>query len=905
MPENISEPQLTTPEETESSVIPFPAETTVAQANYTAQADGTTGNIRFFDLIPEETYNFYVVESRERENPLEADNLLYIDQYTADSSGSLAATYEPKWQSDTAVAFVTGMSKMNLADAEVSVSDMTANGSTQYAMPQAAYKGTPMTEGVDYEITDNEGGSEPGTYSVTLTGIGLYTGEVTIGYRIVENPHLEGGIEADILQPPTASVPSGTEVDAGTKVRLFADTAGAEIYYTLDGTFPTKESLLYTSPVSIEQDTTITAYAVKESYIDSETVTFRYTVKDTSGNGDVLAEDVPEDGIIPDGLWMSEIPAQNYTGKAIKPTVRVYDHKTLLEEKKDYTLAYKNNVKANDATVAKTAPLIAVTGKGNYTGKETQTFVILPKNLSDEDVLVDAIAAKATGKVQKPVPKITWQGKSLTKNRDFKLFYPEDDSLTSWKTAGTYEILIQGIGNYTGERTVLFTITDEKTVAKLTVAKIASQPFTGEAVTPALTVKDGKKVLTEGEDYSVTYQNNVLVGTATAVISGMGDYAGIRRVTFKIVALASVSKAKADIIFESPAMYTGREVKPDGYTLSVTVKDAARKNISVKLQEGEDYTVSYKNNNKAGTATIIFTGINGYSGTLKKNYKIAQYDIKADSEKAAEADKKIVVRLQDSYAYAKGGCKPEPVVTFQGKALKKGTDYTLSYKNNTKVNDGSNPGKLPTVTVKGKGNFKGSCSATYLIGKQGLGKLSLTAKDRVWQNRKNIYKTTIILTDVDGKKLSAGKDYDKNVSYAYDSDTVLADGSLKKAGTAVSSQDIIPADTVIKVTVNASENGSYTGKLSATYRITKADISKASVRIPTQVYTGKAVEPDDEIVVTLNREPLSADSYEIVSYQNNANKGTATVTIRGKNDCGGTKVVKFKIRQRGFAWWWK
>lgn len=95
--------------------------------------------------------------------------------------------------------------------------------------------------------------------------------------------------------------------------------------------------------------------------------------------------------MIPDGLWMSEITTQNYTGKAIKPVVRVYDHKRLLTEKKDYSLIYKNNVKANDASVAKTAPTITVTGKGNYSRKETQTFVILPKDISNEDVLADPL----------------------------------------------------------------------------------------------------------------------------------------------------------------------------------------------------------------------------------------------------------------------------------------------------------------------------------------------------------------------------------------------------------------------------------------------------------------------------------------------------------------------------------
>lgn len=898
-----SQNQITAEEQLETSIIPFPKETVSVPANYTVQADGTTGNVRFFDLVPEETYNFYVVESRDVENPLDPSNLLYIDQYTADSSGSLAATYEAKHQSDTAVAFVVGMSKINLADAEVSVPDMMANGSTQYAMPKVTFKGTPLTEGVDYEITDNAGGSMPGTYSVTLTGIGLYTGEVTAGYRIVENPQSETSGEADTLKAPTASVQSGAEVDAGMKVRLFADTAGAAIYYTLDGTFPTKDSMLYTAPIVIEQDTIITAYAVKAGYIDSETVTFRYTVKDISGYGDILTEDIPQDGVIPEGLWMSDIAAQTYTGKAIRPEVRVYDHKTLLEEKKDYLLSYKNNVKANDASVTKTAPTITVTGKGNYAGKETQNFVIVPKNLADEDVLADSINASATNKTQYPIPKVIWQGKNLTRDRDFIISYPSTNGTKPYQSAGSYEIQIEGKGNFAGRRIIDFIITDSRPVSKLTVLKIASQTYTGEAISPVLTVKDGGNILTEGKDYTVSYQNNVSVGTASAVISGMGSYVGIKSVSYKITPIASIKKAKAEIFFKNTTDYTGREVRPDDYSLTMTLKDADRKDVSVQLLEGTDYTVSYQNNHKVGTATIIFTGINGYNGILKKTYKIIPYDIKADSEKAAEADKKIVVRLRDSYVYAKGGCKPEPVVTFQGKALKKDTDYTLSYKNNKTLNNGSDSNKLPVMTVKGKGNFKGSVSVTYLIEKQELKKVTLTLKDKVWQNKQNIYRTTITLTDMDGKKLSAGKDYDKNATYVYDSDTILADQSTRKAGEEVAPKDIIPAGTVIKVTVNETADGNYTGKVSATYRITTADISKAAVKIPAQTYTGRAIEPDDQIEVRLNRTLISKDNYEIVSYQNNVNKGTATVTIRGKNDCGGSKTVKFKIRQKGFIWW--
>lgn len=59
------------------------------------------------------------------------------------------------------------------------------------------------------------------------------------------------------------------------------------------------------------------------------------------------------------------------------------------------------------------------------------------------------------------------------------------------------------------------------------------------------------------------------------------------------------------------------------------------------------------------------------------------------------------------------------------------------------------------------------------------------------------------------------------------------------------------------------------------------------------------------IEVKLNKRILSAENYEVAGYSNNINKGTATVTIKGINDCGGVKTVKFKIKKKSFLWWWR
>ena len=69
----------------------------------------------------------------------------------------------------------------------------------------------------------------------------------------------------------------------------------------------------------------------------------------------------------------------------------------------------------------------------------------------------------------------------------------------------------------------------------ITVRPIPAQTYTGGPIYPAVSVWHGATQLVMGEDYTVSYQNNVKVGVATIVITGMGDYAGTRLAFFDIV----------------------------------------------------------------------------------------------------------------------------------------------------------------------------------------------------------------------------------------------------------------------------------------------------------------------------------------------------------------------------------
>lgn len=699
---------------------------------------------------------------------------------------------------------------------------------------------------------------------------------------------------------PTFSVLGGEQignrttvtVPYGTKIVIESATDEAEIYYMVDRRpdetrgVPKDAEHRYKSPVEItSRTTTIYAVAAKHGFIDSDCS--ECTIKlvqaelvDPDDPDAPLPDDVTDDdreqigGKVPDGLWAAvqmgadEKDGFAYTGKAIKPSVHVYDRTMLLTEKKDYTVAYSNNINAGSAKGSAKPPTITVTGKGNYEGKALVYFTIKPQSIEDDAVLMDETVAVAyNGKAQKPNPTLTWNGKKLSKNKDYT--YAD----VSYTEAGNYKITVTGTGNYTGTRTMDYEIYDGGVaISKLTFSKIANQKYTGTEIRPAVEVKNKKVLLVEGTrtsssgNYWIKYENCTNVGNASVVIVGKGNYKGSKRINFKILPVAKINQA--GITLDVPAAGVAFTGKP--YTPKCTVNYAG-----TELKENRDYKLGYQNNTNAGTATVVITGMGPYTGTAKKTFKILQNDISG-----------IAAAMGTSFAYEKGGCKPKPEVTFNGMKLSEGTDYTLSYKNNNKI------GNTASVTVKGKGNYKGQIVKYFEVTMQDISKLKVVAADKAFQDKKNIYKTKVQVIDLNGKALTAGTDYAKDVYYTYESGT--------KAGQPVLATDIIPVGTVIGVDVRVATPRCYQGTAHGTYRIVQADISGAKVSINPQEYTGRSIRPKkSQIQVTLKGVLLRNDDYEIVGYENNVKQGNARITIRGVGSYGGTKTATFKIKKRG------
>lgn len=684
------------------------------------------------------------------------------------------------------------------------------------------------------------------------------------------------------------------------------------------------------------------------------------------------------------GFYVIPVGDQTYTGSAIKPKVHVFDSTVApdgsllvsgespageqgevleLVEGRDYTLSYKNNKNVNEE--GKARPTITVKGKGNYTGTEYVYFDILPKALTDHDITAADITVAYSGKTIKGAPVVYRDGKKLAVNRDYTRSYPQTGTGAYCKT-GVYPIVITGKGGYTGTIMVYETITSDVLLSKVSVAKIPRLTYTNEQMAKeggirpeSLTVTYQNQPLVEGEHYTLSYSNDRSIGKATVTLTAVegSGYAGTKSVTYQIAG-TSLAKAKVEGLENKEYVAIDKEwdtedaayetayqkmlQTPGAYSLTLDDR------VLTESRDGVtgDYVVSYagaakKGAVKAGTATIVFQGINEYSGQLKKSYKILPCEL--GEERIGNGGFTLSYYTQDApeivtqmsgvngikTPYVKGGSKPVILLEFRGTPLELNKDYRISYKNNNALTTAeTEENKLPAFTITGRGNFKGKLAGTFTITDgqfdkvigDGRGKITMTLKDVVYQEKKGAYQTKAVLKDVSGAALAAGKDYGRALQYTYEKETeVLVPGEgeplweTRKAGAPVGEEDMPQAGTEIRVT--AQGIGAYAGqgeppKVSAVYRIVSADFAKAKVKIAEKSYQdGRPVTlTADDLTVTVNgaTEPLVLGRDYIIeqgTYVNHTKKGKAKVTLRGIGNYGGEKTITYTIGAKTLLWW--
>ena len=659
------------------------------------------------------------------------------------------------------------------------------------------------------------------------------------------------------------------------------------------------------------------------------------------------------------GLWFNIVDPEliTYTGKAIKPEIHVYDGTTLLN-KKSYSVTYRNNVKAwveGDRNYASSnkKPTIIVRGKGNYIGMaEQQYFNIYPVQLSDETYIAvkDVTATKAS----KVKPIITFKGKKLANKRDYEFdttkVHNNDETLTVNAKAG---------GNFAGSVTFRFRIVKDKKLlaSSFKVNKIPNQRPAGfydyekTQPIPVTLSTDGSDAVLKvynsdrqllkcvtadsGEDgYSVEFRNNIAVGTASAIITGEGKYAGSKEVKFRIIAtpiqtLASGRTPALKIVKGESATATEFNFRSQQYDYtgeSINIFEKEGLNIFLKegndwtmLRKGIDYTLTYRNNNRAGNAAVVIRGTGRFSGAITKTYRIKPLNLSAIpggvtlGGTISKNGSNYVI--EEPVNFEKGGSRPKIVLLINGNQMD--GQYSVTYRNNTWA--AQSKGRKPTVIITGRGALRGRLTATFTIQKKSLSDadISITATDVSVSSKdgsgyKGKLNPRIIIKDSNGKVLSGGSDYDKlNITYeAVDNDyiaaaiesgnmpegTKLQPGSISKGSGRTSIVKIDSDKSVLKVkaTVKALEgtNGraascGYSGSISTYFYVGYARKSIRNARIVVNYgkdSKGKLKRYFDytgEEITLFNEEDVYENGMKVdVKYLNDV-----TVTV------GGTKLV--------------
>ena len=284
------------------------------------------------------------------------------------------------------------------------------------------------------------------------------------------------------------------------------------------------------------------------------------------------------------------------------------------------------------------------------------------------------------------------------------------------------------------------------------------------------------------------------------------------------------------------------------------------------LQEGKDYTISYRNNLNVGVTTVIATGMGDYTGYTSKNFTITKRAMAGGT-----------VSMASSVSFTGRNITPSVTVKVAGRTLTNGTDYTVSYSNNKNVG-------TATVKITGKGNYSGSLSAKFDI---------VPAKQQI-QKLETKYKGFYI--DWAQKGSATGYDVEYSVN-ANMSGAVSKHLTANKPDTLTVSG--LAGDKVYYVRVRSYTNVNgkvYYGAWSDIKSIKTAnnDITKATVSgISTKAFTGKAITQN--VTVKVGNTVLKNGTDYTVSYSNNKKVGKATVKITGKGKYGGVITKTFKI----------
>jgi gliding motility-associated-like protein len=572
-----------------------------------------------------------------------------VNTYDITASGLTSDNYE--------ITFVKGefsITAKAISNEDITVEaieDLVYNGQNQMPKPVVKDGTVTLLEGTDYELEYSEN-KDAGTATITITGIGNYSGSTTVTFKITKASltiTAEDKTKIFGASDPTLTVKYETFVNNETASVLSGTLSISRVAGESVGTYVITASGLTSDNYNI-------------SFVDGE---FSITAK-TISDGDVTVEAIGD---------------LVYNGQDQTPKPVVKDGTVTLEEGIDYELEYSENKDAGTAT-------ITIKGIGNYSGERTVTFKITKASLT--------ITAEDKTKIfGASDPTLTVKYETFVNNETASVLSGTlSISRVAGESVGTYVITASGLtsNNYNisfvdGE----FSIT-AKTISDgdVTVEAIGDLVYNGQDQTPKPVVKDGTVTLEEGIDYELEYSENKDAGTATITIKGIGNYSGERTVTFKITkaSLTITAEDKTKIFGASdPTLTVKYETFVNNETASVLSGT-----LSISRVAGES------------VGTYVITA----SGLTSNNYDIVFVDGEFSITAKTISDGDVTVEAIGDLVYNGQDQTPKPVVKDGTVTLEEGIDYELEYSENKDAG-------TATITIKGIGNYRGSRTVTFKI----------------------------------------------------------------------------------------------------------------------------------------------------------------------------------------------
>ena len=640
-----------------------------------------------------------------------------------------------------------------------------------------------------------------------------------------------------------------------------------------------------------------------------------------------------------------------YNGQEQKPEidyVTVYGQ-TLRSE--DYEIVgYEDNIYPGGSK-------IFIRGKRKYTGQNQGEFNISQRDLNN--VAVAAIPDQIYTGVP-IVPEITVtdivNGIDILNRKEG---YPDYKVTIGNNTnVGTATVSIdvpQNKINYTGNKSgITFKILPKDLSLeenKPTIAAIEDQAYDGTEKTPELVIEDGNHTLVLGTDYEVSYANNIDAGIATASITFKGNYTGTAEKTFGIVdpgydrnvTVNFDSKNEWTTYYSAENQTLTNELKAYVVTgmnaKTVNVKEVNfiprnvpillnrvsgdKKEFAVKTCSGErlDVAIESQIDNELfkGTAEdmdittvrgIKFVLINGefkqvVEGTLKQQrcYLVVPELPEGVTSLAINKASDAVIYLEEgseTTANIGTAVASQPANGIVTLTVSPKVGYYINGVEDITVVRNANAGKARaqkvddgdvTVTA-GSISDNADYSTTYRF-------TYPYETDCQYQLTVNFHKSVKLQTEKPKVSVKAGTYvYDGTMKSPELSSVTLTDGTQLKPGTdflVVGYEDNINAGTgKVKINGIRKYTDEYTG---GEFSIGKRDFSKVTVEpIGDQEYTGSPIEPAFVIKDMVGTQNILKSTDYTVTYKNNIEVGTATISFLPKNNyMGAGKEYTFNI----------